>query len=106
MTNLMKGNLICPYIKKHTGLFLKGGEVCKKLPDLFKSHQGLFDTYSGTSLYLYMCKPTRIYASGYTDVRISLHIYMSLCQIPSYPVPEFDLFASSSRQTLFYVVYL
>lgn len=48
-----------------------------------------------------MCKPTRIYASGYTDVRISLHIYMSLCQIPSYPVPEFDLFASSSRQTLF-----
>ena len=39
-------------------------------------------TYGDTSLHGRTHKPTRIYASGYTDVRISLHVYMSLCQAP------------------------
>jgi|GEM_PF-863429 hypothetical protein len=36
------------------------------------------------------------YASGYTYIRISPHVYMSLCQALSYPVPGFDLFVFPS----------
>ena len=32
------------------------------------------------------------YASGYTYGGIRPHVYMSLCQALSYPVPGFDLF--------------
>ena len=36
------------------------------------------------------------YASGYTYIRISPHVYMSLCQALSYPVSGFDLFVFPS----------
>jgi len=32
-------------------------------------------TYGGTSLRVRMRKPTHIYASGYTYIRINLHLY-------------------------------
>lgn len=34
-------------------------------------------TYGGIGLHVYTRKLTRIYASDYTDVRISLRVYMS-----------------------------
>ena len=47
-------------------------------------------------LHIRWHQPTRIYASGYTYIRISPHVYMSLCQALSYPVPGFDLFVFPS----------
>jgi len=34
-------------------------------------------TYGGISLHVYTHQVTRIYASSYTYVRMSLHVYMS-----------------------------
>ena len=47
-------------------------------------------TYGGIRPHVYTHQVTRIYVSSYTYVRMSLHVYMSLCQAPSYPVPGFD----------------
>ena len=65
----MKGNLICPYIKNIPGFFLKGGEVCKKLPDLFKDIKVFLThtvaqacTYICVSPHVYMHRATRTYA--------------------------------------------
>ena len=49
----------------------------------------LKNTYVGIGLHIRWHKPTRIYASGYTYVRISLHVYMSLCQVPSIVIQNF-----------------
>ena len=46
--------------------------------------------FENIKVFLPTHQVTRIYASSYTYVRMSLHVYMSLCQAPSYPVPGFD----------------
>ena len=46
--------------------------------------------YVRIGLHIRWHKPTRTYASAYTYVRMSLHVYMSLCQAPSYSVPGLD----------------
>ena len=81
-------------LQKHPELFEKDAELFKKHQGLFASfsvgflffnvHVGVsLHTYGGISPRIYTRKPTRTYASGYTYVRISLHVYMSLCQAPS-----------------------
>ena len=47
-------------------------------------------TYGGIRPHVYTHQVTRIYVSSYTYVRMSLHVYMSLCQAPSYSVPGLD----------------
>ena len=53
----------------------------ENITSFFGKHKGLFatftHTYGGIGLHVYTRKLTRIYASGYTDVRISLRVYMS-----------------------------
>ena len=53
----------------------------KNFPSFFKNIKvflctyALVYTYGGTSLRVRMRKPTHIYASGYTYIRINLHLY-------------------------------
>ena len=42
---------------------------------VFLCTYALVYTYGGTSLRVRMRKPTHIYASGYTYIRINLHLY-------------------------------
>ena len=114
MIGLVRGWFHLPLCEKDAELFEKGRCVSvkprhlfNKLTELFWKPQGLFAALSLIiGLYIRWHQPTRIYASGYTYIRISPHIYMSSCQALSYPVPGFDLFVFPPWQTLFHVVYL
>ena len=76
-----EGDSICSYMKKVL-MFLKNfPSFSKNFPSFFKNIKvflctyALVYTYGGTSLRVRMRKPTHIYASGYTYIRINLHLY-------------------------------
>ena len=100
ITDLVRGGMILSALhEKDAELFEKGRCVSvkprhlfNKLTELFWKPQGLFAALSLIiGLYIRWHQPTRIYASGYTYVRISLYVYMSLCQaVPNeYKVERF-----------------
>ena len=56
-------------------MFLKNFPSFFKNIKVFLCTYALVYTYGGTSLRVRMRKPTHIYASGYTYIRINLHLY-------------------------------
>ena len=62
-------------IKKNYAIFFKNFPSFFKNIKVFLCTYALVYTYGGTSLRVRMRKPTHIYASGYTYIRINLHLY-------------------------------
>ena len=111
---LGEGGSIFPYIK-NTKVFLQQESVSKRNRPIPSSAVGAGFACPKTQSKLFSGEQTSplrtkrqhyphfefnykvcTYASGYTYIRISPHVYMSLCQTLSYPVPGFDLFVFPS----------
>ena len=104
-----------PIFSENTKVFLQQESVSKRNRPIPSSAVGAGFAYPKTQSKLFSGEQTSplrtkrqhyphfefnykvcTYASGYTYIRISPHVYMSLCQALSYPVPGFDLFVFPS----------
>ena len=71
---------IRPYIKNMPSFFKKVMKFFENITSFLENTKAFLQhshTYGGIGLHVYTRKLTRIYASDYTDVRISLRVYMS-----------------------------
>ncbi len=71
---------IRPYIKNMPSFFKKVMKFFENITSFLENTKAFLQhsrTYDGIGLHVYTRKLTRIYASDYTDVRISLRVYMS-----------------------------
>ena len=71
---------IRPYFKNMPSFFKKVMKFFENITSFLENTKAFLQhsrTYDGIGLHVYTRKLTRIYASDYTDVRISLRVYMS-----------------------------